>query len=111
VRLLPGKYPGWFGEAQLCHASPKNHVTVFITKIILYILFLTMLTDPGINEDDVSPSRGLFLTFGGEKYAQYYALISTVHSRQYFCERSLNPFLGVVDFRTSCEPSSTLVPC
>jgi hypothetical protein len=50
-------------------------------------LFATMLTDPRMNADDVTPSCGLFLTCRGKKYLQYYIRRSI---KQYLCVGSLN---------------------
>jgi hypothetical protein len=43
-------------------------------------VFATILIDPRINTDFVTPPSGSFLTCRGEKYVQYYTII---YSKQY----------------------------
>jgi hypothetical protein len=44
-------------------------------KISEKALLATIRASPRINADDKAPSYGLFLTYRGEKYVQYYTVI------------------------------------
>jgi hypothetical protein len=62
-----------------------------------------MLTVPRINADDVTLSRGLFLTCRGAKYIQYYRTLLNV---QYLQAGSLTArkYLTWGGFSARCEP-------